>query len=111
VIISYDDFARVDVRIGTVLSAAPTPEARRPAYLLEIDFGPGLGRKKGSAQVTELYAPEQLVGRQVAAVVNFPPKQIARAISEVLVLGFPDPEGHVTLISVDRPVPNGARMF
>ena len=81
-IISYDDFVRVDVRIGTVLSAAPTPGARRPAYLLEIDFGPGLGRKKASAQVTELYAPEQLVGRQVAAVVNFPPKQIARAISE-----------------------------
>jgi tRNA-binding protein len=111
VIISYDDFVRVDVRVGTVLSATPTPEARRPAYVLEIDFGPELGRKKASAQVTELYAPEQLVGRQVAAVVNFPPKQIAQTMSEVLVLGFPDAEGRVTLIGVDHPVPNGARMF
>ena len=110
-IISYDDFARVDVRIGTVLSAAPNRGARKPAYVLEIDFGPGLGRKKASAQVTELYAPEQLVGRQVAAVVNFASKQIARTVSEVLVLGFPDAEGHVALISVDHPVPNGARMF
>jgi tRNA-binding protein len=111
VIISYDDFVRVDVRVGTVLSATPTPGARRPAYLLEIDFGPELGRKKASAQVTELYAPEQLVGRQVAAVVNFPPKQIAQTMSEVLVLGFPDADGRVTLINVDRPVPKGARMF
>ena len=110
-IISYDDFAKVDVRIGTVLSAAPNAEARKPAYVLEIDFGPGLGRKTASAQVTELYAPEQLVGRQVAAVVNFPPKQIARTISEVLVLGFPDVEGRVVLINVDHPVANGARMF
>ena len=110
-IISYDDFARVDVRIGTVQSASPNPEARKPAYVLEIDFGPGIGRKKASAQVTELYAPEQLVGRQVAAVVNFPPKQIARTISEVLVLGFPDAQGRVVLINVDHPVPNGARMF
>jgi tRNA-binding protein len=110
-IISYDDFARVDVRIGTVLSAAANPGARKPAYLLEIDFGPGLGHKTASAQVTELYTAEQLVGRQVAAVVNFPPKQIARMVSEVLVLGFPDAEGRVTLINVDHPVPNGARMF
>ena len=109
--ISYDDFARVDVRVGTVLSAAPNPAARKPAYVLEIDFGPRIGRKKASAQVTELYAPEQLTGRQVAAVVNFPPKQIARTISEVLVLGFPDAEGRVALITVDHPVPNGARMF
>ena len=109
--ISYDDFAEVDVRVGTVLSAVPNPAARRPAYVLEIDFGPEVGRKKGSAQVTELYACEQLVGRQVAAVVNFPPKQIARMISEVLVLGFPDAEGRVVLINVDRPVPDGARMF
>ncbi len=84
---------------------------RKPAYVLEIDFGPGIGRKKASAQVTELYAPEQLVDRQVAAVVNFPPKQIAQTISEVLVLGFPDAEGRVALINVDHPVPNGARMF
>jgi tRNA-binding protein len=109
--IGYDDFARVDVRIGTVLSAAPTPGARKPAYILEIDFGPELGRKRASAQVTELYAAEQLVRRQVAAVVNFPPKQVAQIVSEVLVLGFPDAEGRVSLINVDHPVPNGARMF
>ena len=109
--IGYDDFAKVDIRIGTVLSAAPNPAARKPAYVLEIDFGPDIGRRKASAQLTELYAPEQLVGRQVAAVVNFPPKQIARTISEVLVLGFPDPEGRVVLINVDHRVPNGARMF
>ena len=109
--ISYDDFANVDVRIGTVLSAAPNPSARRPAYVLEIDFGAEIGRKKASAQVTELYTPEQLVGRQVAAVVNFPPKQIARVISEVLVLGFPDAGGRVVLINIDRPLPDGSRMF
>jgi tRNA-binding protein len=111
VIIGYDDFARVDVRIGTVLSAAPNPAARKPAYVLEIDFGAELGRKTASAQVRELYAPERLVGRQVAAVVNFPPKQIARVVSEVLVLGFPDAAGRVVLIGVDHPVPDGARMF
>ena len=110
-IIGYDDFARVDVRIGTVVSAAPNPAARKPAHVLEIDFGAELGRKTASAQVTELYAPERLVGRQVAAVVNFPPKQIARVVSEVLVLGFPDAAGRVVLIGVDHPVPNGARMF
>lgn len=109
--IGYDDFAKVDVRIGTVLSAASNVAARAPAYVLEIDFGQALGRKKASAQVTELYAPEQLVGRQVAAVVNFPPKQIARMISEVLVLGFPDADGRVVLIGVDHPVPDGARMY
>jgi tRNA-binding protein len=111
VTISYDDFAKVDVRIGTVLSAVPNPSARKPAYALEIDFGVGLGRKKASAQVTELYTPEQLVGRQVAAVVNFPPKQIARMVSEVLVLGFPDTQGRVVLIKVDHRVPDGSRMF
>lgn len=110
-IISYDDFAKVDVRVGTVLSAAPNPAARKPAYVLEIDFGAGLGRKTASAQVTELYTPAQLVGRQVAAVVNFPPKQIARMVSEVLVLGFPDAQGRVVLINVDHPVPDGSRMF
>jgi tRNA-binding protein len=111
VTIGYDDFGKVDIRIGTVLSAAPNPAARKPAYVLEIDFGPKIGRKKASAQLTELYGPEQLVGRQVAAVVNFPPKQIARTISKALVLGFPDAEGRVVLINVDRPIPNGARMF
>jgi len=107
VTISYDDFAKVDVRAGTVVSAAPNPAARKPAYVLEIDFGPEIGRKKASAQVTELYQPEQLVGRQVAAVVNFPPKQIARVMSEVLVLGFPDEEGRVVLINIDHRVPDG----
>jgi tRNA-binding protein len=94
-----------------VLSAVPNQGARKPSYVLEIDFGSEIGRKKASAQVTELYVPGQLVGRQVAAVVNFPPKQIARTISEVLVLGFPDAEGRVALISVDHRVPNCARMF
>ena len=109
--IGYDDFAKVDVRIGTVLSAAPNAAARKPAYVLEIDFGRDLGRKKASAQLTERYAPEQLIGRQVAAVVNFPPRQIAQTISEVLVLGFPDAAGRVVLLGVDHPVPDGARMF
>lgn len=109
--IDDDDFAKVDVRVGTVLGVTPNTAARRPAYVLEIDFGSEIGRKKASAQLTELYAPEQLIGRQVAAVVNFPPKQIAKTVSEVLVLGFPDAEGRVVLIDVDRPVPNGARMF
>ena len=109
--ISYDDFAKVDVRVGTVLSAAPNPAARKPAYVLEIDFGPEIGRKATSAQLTELYDAAELVGRQVAAVINFPPKQIARMSSEVLVLGFPDAEGRVVLINVDRPVPDGSRMF
>ena len=109
--IAYDDFAKVDVRVGTVLGAAPNLAARKPAYVLEIDFGPEIGRKKASAQVSELYAPERLVGRQVAAVVNFPPRQIARMVSEVLVLGFPDADGRVVLIGVDHPVQNGARMF
>lgn len=109
--IGYDDFAKVDVRVGTVLRAVPNPAARKPAYVLEIDFGPEIGQKKASAQLTDLYTPDQLRGRQVAAVVNFPPKQIARTISEVLVLGFPDAAGRVVLIGVDQPVSNGARMF
>ena len=109
--ISYDDFARVDVRVGTVLSAVPNPAARKPALILEVDFGEEIGVKKASAQVTELYRPEQLIGRQVAGVVNFPPKQIAKMISEALILGFPDAEGRVVLINVDHPVPNGQCMF
>jgi tRNA-binding protein len=111
VIIGYDDFAKVDVRVGTVLSAAPNPAARKPAYVLEIDFGPEIGRRTTSAQLTELYTIEKLLGRQVAAVVNFPPKRIAGVKSEVLVLGFPDAQGHVVLISVDHPVPDGGRLF
>ena len=109
--ITFDDFARVDIRVGTVLSAVPNPAARKPAYVLEVDFGPALGTKRTSAQLTELYTPDELIGRQVAAVVNFPPKQIAEVLSEVLVLGFPDAGGRVVLVNVDHPVPNGGRLF
>lgn len=109
--ITFDDFLAVDVRVGTVLSAVPNAAARKPAYVLEVDFGPEIGRKTTSAQLTERYRPERLVGRQVAAVVNFPPKRIAGVKSEVLVLGFPDAEGHVVLIGVDHPVPDGGRLF
>ena len=110
-IVAYDDFVRIDIRIGTVLSAAPNVGARKPAYVLEIDFGTELGVKRSSAQLTELYRPEDLVGSQVAAVVNFPPRRIADVLSEVLVLGFPDAEGRVVLVGVDRPVPNGGRLY
>jgi tRNA-binding protein len=109
--ITFDDFLAVDVRVGTVLSAVPNAAARKPAYVLEVDFGPEIGRKTTSAQLTERYRPERLVGRQVAAVVNFPPKRIAGVKSEVLVLGFPDAERHVVLIGVDHPVPDGGRLF
>jgi tRNA-binding protein len=109
--ISWDDFARVDIRVGTVLSAVPNAAARKPALTLEVDFGAQIGRKRTSAQLTELYRPEDLVGRQVAAVVNFPPRQIAKVMSEVLVLGFPDAEGRVVLVSVERPVPDGGKLF
>jgi tRNA-binding protein len=109
--IDYADFARVDIRVGTVVSAVPNAAARKPALTLEVDFGPAIGVKKTSAQLTELYEPEWLIGRQVAAVVNFPPKQIAKMVSEVLVLGFPDAEGRVVLVEVERPVPNGGKLF
>jgi tRNA-binding protein len=109
--IDHDEFARVDIRVGTVLSAVPNPAARKPAYVLEVDFGPEIGRRTSSAQLTELYTPEQLKGRQVAAVVNFPAKRIAGVRSEVLVLGFPDAAGRVVLVAVDRPVPDGGRLF
>ena len=109
--IEFEDFLKIDVRAGTVLSAAPNPAARKPAYVLEIEFGPEIGRRTTSAQLTELYTPEELIGRQVAAVVNFPPKRIAGVRSEVLVLGFPDADGQVVLIGVDRPVPDGGRLF
>lgn len=109
--ISFEDFLKVDVRVGTVRSAVVNRAARKPAYVLEVDFGAELGRKTTSAQLTELYAPEQLVGRQVAAVVNFPPKRIAGVKSEVLVLGFPDEQGQVVLVGVDHPVANGARLY
>ena len=109
--ISYDDFTAVDIRVGTVLEADEYPEARRPAYKLRIDFGPEIGVKRSSAQLPALYRREELVGRQVAAVVNFAPKQIGKFMSEVLVLGFPDAEGRVVLIKPDQRVPNGARLF
>ncbi len=109
--ISFDDFQRVDVRVGTVVDAQPFPEARRPAIKLWVDFGDAIGVRKTSAQLTVYYTPEQLVGRQVAAVVNFPPKQIGKFMSEILVLGFPDADGAVVLLNIDKPVPNGGRLF
>ena len=109
--IAYDDFTRVDIRVGTIVAADRFPEARRPAYKLSIDFGPEIGVKRSSAQLTEHYRPDALVGRQVAAVVNFAPKQIGRFMSEVLVLGFPDEEGAVVLIGPDHAVPNGGKLF
>ena len=109
--ITFDDFLRVDIRIGTVLSAEPFPEARKPAFKLVIDFGPAIGIKKSSAQITDRYALEELPGRQVAAVVNFPPRQIGKFMSEVLTLGFADAAGAVILFAPDHGVPNGSRLF
>ena len=108
--ISFDDFLKVDVRAGTIIEALPFPEARKPAYKLKIDFGPELGIRRSSAQVTAHYDTAGLVGRQVAAVVNFPPRQIGPFMSEVLTLGFADERGAIVLIEPDRPVPNGSRM-
>lgn len=109
--IVFDDFLKVDVRVGEVVDAQPFPEARKPAYRLAIDFGPGIGVKKSSAQITKHYTLAELVGRKVAAVVNFPPRQIGPFMSEVLTLGFPDAAGEVVLIGVDRDVPVGGRLF
>lgn len=109
--ISFADFERVDIRVGTVIEAVPFPEARKPAFKLKIDFGPAIGVKKSSAQITVHYTPETLVGRQVAAVVNFPPRQIGPFMSEVLTLGFPDENGAVVLIGPTLPVPNGGKLF
>src|SRR6185369_6728367 len=109
--ISYDDFAKVDIRVGTVRAARPLERARKPAIILEIDFGPEIGVKKSSAQLTVHYTPESLVGRQVAAVVNFPSRQIGKFMSEVLTLGFPDGDGAVVLVVPDKSVPNGGKLF
>ena len=109
--ISFEQFIAVDIRIGTIIKAEPFPEARKPALKLFIDFGPVIGVKKSSAQLTKYYAPETLVGRQVAAVVNFPPRQIGPLMSEVLTLGFPDSQGAVVLIGPERQIPDGGRMF
>ena len=109
--ITYDDFTRVDIRVGTILEAAPLEGARKRAYRLAIDFGSGIGIRKSSAQITVHYTSESLVGRQVAAVVNFPPRQIGKFMSEVLTLGFPAEDGSVVLVAPDKVVPNGARLF
>lgn len=109
--IAHEEFARVDIRVGTITAVESFPEARRAAYKLSIDFGPEIGIKSSSAQLTTHYERDALVGRQVAAVVNFAPKQIGKFMSEVLVLGFPDDEGAVVLIAPDHPVPNGGKLF
>jgi len=108
--ISFDDFLKVDIRVGQVVRAEPYPEARKPAIKLWIDFGPEIGEKRSSAQITAHYAPELLVGKQVLAVVNFPPRQIGKFMSEVLVLGVSDPDGGIVLVAPDQAVPVGGRM-
>ena len=108
--ITYGDFEKVDIRVGRITRAEPFPEARKPAYRLWVDFGPEIGEKRSSAQITTHYTLEELVGRQVLGVVNFPPRQIGKFMSEVLTLGFADTHGAVVLFSPDKPVPNGARL-
>lgn len=109
--ITWDDFNKIDFRAGTIVEAAPFPGAKKPAFRLLIDLGSEIGLKKSSAQITQHYNPEELIGRQVVCIVNFPPKQIANYISEVLVTGFPDAENHVVLCAIDKPVANGAKLF
>jgi tRNA-binding protein len=109
--ITYDDFAKVDIRVGRITRAEPFPQARKPAIKLWVDFGGDIGEKRSSAQITVHYRPEELIGRQVLAVVNFPPRQIGPVMSEVLVLGVPDAAGEVVLIGPDQPVPLGGRLF
>jgi len=109
--IAYADFERVDIRVGTIIEAEPFPEARKPAFRLRIDFGPEIGVRKSSAQITVRHSIDELIGRQVMAVVNFPPRQIGPMRSEVLTLGFPDEAGNVVLAALSHPVPNGGRLF
>lgn len=109
--IAFDDFLKVDIRVGTIVAAEPFPQARKPSLILTIDFGPAIGRRRSSAQIAQGYAAANLVGRQVAAVVNFPPRQIGPMMSEVLTLGCPDAAGRVVLFAPDRPVPDGGRLF
>ena len=109
--ISFDDFMKVDIRVGTIVEAEPYPEARKPAVKLRIDFGSKIGVKRSSAQITVHYKLDELVGRQVAAVVNFPPRQIGKFMSEVLTLGFPDEAGAVVMFKPDLKIPNGGRLF
>jgi tRNA-binding protein len=111
VTITYGDFEKVDIRVGRITRAEPFPEARKPAFRLWVDFGPGIGEKRSSAQITKHYSPGELIGRQVLAVVNFPPRQIGPVMSEVLVLGVPDEEGQVVLIGPGHDVPLGGKLF
>ena len=109
--VTFDDFAKLDIRVGTIVEAVPFPQARKPAFRLTIDFGPEIGIKRSSAQITPRYTLEELPGRQVAAVVNFPPRQIGPMMSEVLTLGFPDENGEVVLVQPNLPIPNGGRLY
>jgi tRNA-binding protein len=109
--ISFDDFLKLDIRKGTVVDAQPFPEARKPSIKLWVDYGPDIGVRKSSAQITTHYAPDELIGKQVLGVVNFPPRQIGKFMSEALVLGLPDDAGEVVLVTADKPVPDGGRLY